>query len=80
MGAKPQIKIGDAVKLTGVPSGLTDADALMTKSAFEKCVGSEFQVAGFNDYGMAEIIIESVTGNIGETIWVEPQFLTVISK
>jgi len=29
---------------------------------------------------MAELDIESVTGSVGETIWVEPRFLELISK
>jgi hypothetical protein len=28
---------------------------------------------------MAELEIQSVTGSIGETIWVEPEFLEVVS-
>lgn len=40
----------------------------------------EFVIAGFNEVGMAEIGIESVTGSVGETIWVEPTFLQLISR
>jgi hypothetical protein len=29
---------------------------------------------------MAELDIETATGSIGETIWVEPQFLELISR
>jgi hypothetical protein len=29
---------------------------------------------------MAEIEIESVTGSVGETIWVEPEILELVSK
>jgi len=28
---------------------------------------------------MAEIEIQSVTGSIGETIWIEPKFLELVS-
>ena len=80
MRTKPQIKIGDTVKLIGAPKGLPNTPELPTESVFRKCVGHEFQVAGFNDYDMAELIVESVTGSVGETIWVEPQFLVVVSK
>jgi hypothetical protein len=80
MAANPQIKIGDTVKLTGIPKALPNPSDLPTESVFRKCVGHEFQVARLNDYGMAELIIESVTGSIGETIWVEPQFLVVVSR
>lgn len=43
-------------------------------------LGREFGIAGFNEIGMAEIGIESVTGSVGETIWIEPQFLELVSK
>jgi hypothetical protein len=66
------------VRLTGIPEGLTNDPDLLTKSTFEKCVGHEFVIAGFNEAGMAELCIESVTGSVGETIWVEPQFLETL--
>ena len=59
----------------GVPDGLEDYPDFPTKSTFEKCVGHDFVIAGFNEAGMAELNIESVTGSIGETIWVEINFL-----
>jgi hypothetical protein len=59
---------------------LEDYPDLPTKSTFERCVGKEFVIDGFNEQGMAELIIESVTGSLGETIWIESQFLELISK
>ncbi|MGA9978258.1 MAG: hypothetical protein WBQ08_06455 [Candidatus Sulfotelmatobacter sp.] len=47
---------------------------------FIKCVGREFVIAGFNDVGVAELGIASVTGSTGEKIWIEPQFLELVSK
>jgi hypothetical protein len=67
--------VGSKVRLVAVPDGLEDFPDFPTKSTFEKCVGHEFVVAGFNEVGMAELDIQSVTGSIGETIWVEPKFL-----
>jgi hypothetical protein len=69
------MKIGSKVRLIGVPDGLEDYPEFPTKSTFEKCVGHEFVVAGFNEVGWAELGIESVTGSVGETIWAEPKFL-----
>jgi hypothetical protein len=40
--------------------------------------GPVFLIAGFNDLGMAELNIQAVTGRVGETIWVEPDFLEPI--
>ncbi len=73
------MKVGSKVRMIGVPKGLEDYLDFPTKSTFEKCVGHEFVVAGFNTVGMAELIIESVTGSVGETIWVETKFLKPLS-
>lgn len=72
--------IGTHVRLVGVPGSLEDYPDFPTKSTFERCVGHEFVIAGFNELGMAELEIESVTGSVGEAIWVEPGFLQVVSK
>ncbi|HEX3104744.1 MAG TPA: hypothetical protein VHQ22_09860 [Terriglobales bacterium] len=72
--------IGAHVRLVGVPGGLDDDLDFATKSTFERCVGHEFVIAGFNEIGMAELVIESVTGSVGEAIWVEPGFLEVVSS
>jgi hypothetical protein len=74
------VTIGTQVRLVGVPDGLEDYPDFPTKSTFERCVGHEFVVAGFNKVGMAELEIESVTGSVGETIRIEPRFLQVVSK
>ena len=72
--------IGSKVRLVGVPDGLEDYPDLPTKTTFEKCVGHEFVIVSFNDAGMAELAIQSVTGNQGESIWVEIQFLAEVPK
>ncbi|MGB7556170.1 MAG: hypothetical protein WBM04_17500 [Candidatus Korobacteraceae bacterium] len=75
------MKTGDTVRLIGVPADVPEGDAaLPTRQRFEQCVGHVFVIAGFNEIGMAELIIESVTGSVGETIWVEPNFLELLSK
>jgi hypothetical protein len=74
------VKVGSKVRLVGVPDGLEDYPDFPTKSTFERCVGHDFVIEGFNDVGMAELDIQSVTGSGGETIWVEPRFLELISK
>ena len=74
------MKVGDAVRLVGVPPDLPKGDAdLPTLATFHKCVGRHFLITGFNEIGWAEIDIASVTGSVGETIWVEPQFLELVS-
>ena len=74
------MKVGSEVRMIGIPDGLEDYPDFPTKSTFLKCVGREFIVAGFNEVGMVEIKIESVTGSAGEKIWIEPKFLELLSK
>ena len=75
------MKVGDAVKLVGVPPDLPTGDAdLPTLATFQRCVGHVLVITDFNEIGWAEIDVEAVTGNIGETIWVEPQFLEMASS
>jgi hypothetical protein len=75
------MNIGDQVRLIGIPPNLPVGDAdLSAKAVFEKCLGNVFTVVGFNPIGLAELPIEAVTGSGGETIWVEAEFLEVVSK
>ena len=74
------MKVGDAVRLVGVPPDLPKGDGdLPTLATFQKCVGHLFVIADFNEIGWAEIDIGIVTGSMGETIWVEPEFLELVS-
>jgi hypothetical protein len=75
-----KIKVGSKVRLIGIPDGLEDYPDFPTKSTFERCIGHEFVVAGFNEVGMAELSIASVTGSHGEKIWIEPRFLELVQK
>ncbi len=73
---KAKFKIGDTVRLLGIPPDLPAGDeSLPTAAGFKRCVGRQFVIAGFNEIGWAEIDVEEVTGNRGENIWVETEFL-----
>jgi hypothetical protein len=75
------MKIGDKVRLVGIPENLPEGDTrLPTAEVFRKCLGKEFLIAGFNQIGWIELDIEAVTGNTGETIWVERDFLQPVSN
>jgi hypothetical protein len=47
---------------------------------FVSAMGKSLPCRDFNQYGMAELCVESVTGRVGETIWVEPNFLVLVSN
>lgn len=51
------MQVGCRVRLVGVPDGLEDYPDFPTKSTFERCVGHEFVISGFNEVGMAELDI-----------------------
>jgi hypothetical protein len=70
------MKVGDSVKLVRLPPELPEGDKqLPTRATFERCVGHNFEIAGFNELGWAELDIQSITGSAGETIWVELDYL-----
>jgi hypothetical protein len=74
------MKAGDKVRLTTVPPNIPEGDTdLPTKATFDRCLGHEFVVNGFNEIGWVEIEISEVTGLVGETIWVETDYLEQIS-
>jgi hypothetical protein len=74
------MKVGSKVRVIDIPDGLEDYPDFPSKSTFTKCVGREFVIAGFNDVGMAELDISSVNGSVGETIWIEAEFLELIQN
>lgn len=75
------MRTGDTVRLLRLPSDLPKGDDLLpTAATFQKCVGRTFVIIGFNEIGWAEIDIESVTRSVGETIWIEPELLEVVSE
>lgn len=80
MASCGDMEIGSKVRIIGIPEGLEDYPDFPTNSTFIKCVGSEFVIAGFNEVGMAELDISSMNGSVGETIWIEPQFLELVSN
>jgi hypothetical protein len=72
---KRNVIVGDKVRIIGLPADLPIGDdRLPTRATLEKCLGQTFTISGFNAIGWAELPIESLTGSVGETIWVEPQF------
>jgi hypothetical protein len=75
------MRVGTTVQLIRLPPNLPQGDgSLPTQATLEKCLGRNFLIAKFNEVGWAELNIESVTGHLGETIWVEPEYLTLLSE
>ena len=72
------MKLGDKVRLVGLPEGLEDYPHFPTKATFQRCLG--FTVTALTDEGTLELPIGSVTGNPGEKIYVKPEFLQLVSK
>lgn len=77
------VKIGDCVRLVGIPDKLPPDDepgALGTNSLFQRCLGRVFPVVGFNELGFAELEVGEVNGQppYMDSIWVEPRCLVVV--
>jgi len=76
------VKIGDKVKLVGIPPNVHDDEKLCTRTLFEKCLGKTFTVAGLETveglpYQLAQLDVGHLLGRAPylETTWVEPQYL-----
>jgi hypothetical protein len=76
------LRIGDKVRLIGVPPDVHDDEKLQSRQLFEKCVGQTFTVAGLETveglpYQLIRLDVGQVIGKVAylETIWVEPEFL-----
>ncbi len=76
------MKIGDKVRLIGIPPDANDDNELQTRTLFEKCLGKTFAVAGLETvqglpYQLVQLDVGDVLGNAAylETIWVEPEYL-----
>jgi len=78
------LKIGDKVRLVGIPPGLQDDPELRTRTLFEKCLGKTFAIIALEDVdGLQAPLIRLDVGHIvgeapyGQTIWVEPRYLQI---
>ncbi len=71
------MKVGDCVRVVGVPQGLPDDD-MGTERIFSLCLGRVFPVVGFQN-GLVELNVGEVVGekSFQQTIWIEPEFVEV---
>ena len=76
------MKIGDKVKLIGIPAGTRDDGRMQTRALFEKCLGKTFIVVGMDTFeGVPFELVRLDVGHVVgkesylETIWVEPEYL-----
>jgi hypothetical protein len=81
------MKIGDKVKVVGIPPDVHDEDDLKTRSLFEKCMGKIFHVEGLEkvegmDHPLVRLDVGHVVGKNSweHTIWVEPEFVELTSE
>ena len=73
------MKIGDKVRVVGIPQDLPDDPVMNTRAVFEKCLGRTFLIESFAGKRV-ELMVGKVTGNSLESIFIEPEFLELLSK
>lgn len=71
------MKVGSRVRIVQISPHLVEGE-MNTRSVFEQCLGHVFTIAGFDDGGWLELVVDSVTGNEGETIWIEPEYVELV--
>ncbi len=81
------MRIGDIVRLTGIPPDAKDDQEFSTLSLFRKCLGKTFTVQGFQNveglpYPLIQLDVGEVVGveSYMESIYVEPEYLEVLSS
>jgi len=80
---KSRLKIGDRVRVTGVPPDLPGphGDDLHTQEIFERCVGRVFPVTGLQGERL-ELRVGAVVGATASAhkIWIEPDFVDLVGE
>lgn len=81
------MRIGDRVRLIGIPPDAHNSDELQTRTLFEKCVGKIFTVAGLETveglpYQLVQLDVGNMVGQAPDLqkVWVEPEYLKVESS
>jgi hypothetical protein len=76
------MKVGDTVRLIGIPSNLKDDEELQTCALFERCLGESFPVIGLKSveglpFDLVELHVGQVLGKPAymDSIWVEPEYV-----
>jgi len=76
------MKVGDTVRLIGIPPDVRDDRELPTRTLFEKCLGKTFSVVALETvdglpHQLVRLDVGSIFGKAAylETIWVEPEHL-----
>lgn len=77
-----EIKVGDWVRVVGVPPDVVDKDCVNTRTVFEECVGRFFRVEAIEQveglaYPLIELHVGRVLGyeNFLDSIWIEPKYV-----
>ncbi len=75
------MKIGDKVRVIGIPGGLPDND-MQTKRIFELCLGRILPIEDIKQveglpYPLIELLVGDVVGEPAHmhSIWIEPEFV-----
>ena len=76
------MKVGDIVRLVGVPPDLKDDEEMQTRTLFDRCLGKTFPIIALDAVdGLPHRLVRLDVGHLLgeaaylETIWVEPEYL-----
>ena len=78
------MRIGDRVRLIGIPPDTHDDEEVQTRALFEKCLGKTFTVSGLETveglpYQLVQLDVGDMVGQAPDLqkVWVEPEYLQV---
>ena len=74
-----RFKVGDTIRVVGIPPRLHDAAEIGTPEVFRDAVGKTFRIEGFDEHGNLELEVwrTDLSGvpKVPDTIWIEPEFV-----
>jgi len=81
------MKVGEWVRVIGIPPNLTDDEDLKTRTLFENCVGKVFRIEALHNVeGLPFPLVELRVGHVlgkepsADSIWVEPEHLEPVQS
>ena len=80
----PNPKVGDLVRVVKIPPALSNSAGIDTPGVFERALGKTFRVDTISQHGHLELVVAermlSKSTYESDTIWIEPEFVELVSS
>jgi hypothetical protein len=77
-------EVGQVVRMIKIPPALSDSAGLDTQGVFERALVMTFRVDAIDQHGHLELVVAeqrpSQSTYESDTIWIEPEFVELVSS